>query len=249
MFSGLMASVDLCRQMDRNTRYRVTVDTPPPIRFTRRPSARDASNQKEVDREAETLAAMLWQTGDVVEIKRTNEDTTHRDQSLLPADREDGVVTSWPPRGRIYKDMDRLVHDGRRRHLRKHDVQVDAPEDLLQRVEGEPAQFAFDEIWAILHDDLQLHVPVPALPSGDQVQHVGALGGLPVLPAGGAGEGDGEGGEEGKIGGLVAHPEEPGEEVDLAGHGGDRQEAGVAHDEEGEYCFVGEGRVDVRSFL
>ena len=73
MFSGLMASVDLCRQMDRtnmdrtnmdrtkmdrDTLYRVTADTPPPIRFSRRkPSlaARDADIV--MDRVAETL----WQ--------------------------------------------------------------------------------------------------------------------------------------------------------------------------------------------
>jgi hypothetical protein len=90
-------------------------------------------------------------------------------------------------------------------------------------------------------------VPVPALPPGDEVQHVRALGGLAVLPAGVAGEGNGERGEEGEVGGLVAHAEQPRKEVDLAGHGGDGQEAGGTHDEEGEYCLVGKVGVDVRS--
>ena len=193
-----------------------------------------------MDRVAETL----WQ----VESNQMNE-TSHRDHALLPADGEDGVVTSWPPRGRIYKDMDCLVHDRRRGQLRKHNIQVDAPEDLLKRVEGEPAQFAFDEIWAILHDSLELNVPVPALPPGDQVQHVGALGGLPVLPAGVAGEGDGERGEEGEVGGLVPHSEQAREEVDLARDGGDGQQAGGPYDEEGEYCLVGEVGVDVGRLL
>ena len=251
MFSGLMASVDLCRQMDRtnmdrtkmdrDTMYRVTADTPPPIRFSRRKPSLAARNADILlDRVAETL----WQ----VENNQMNE-ITHRDHALLPADGEDGVVTSWPPRGRIYKDMDCLVHDRRRGPLRKHNIEVDAPEDLLKRVEGEPAQFAFDEIWAILHNSLELNVPVPALPPGDQVQHVGALGGLPVLPASGAGEGDGERREEGQVGGLVAHSEQPCEEVDLAGHRGDSQEAGGAHDEEGEYCLVGKVGVDVGGLL
>ena len=48
---------------------------------------------------------------------------------------------------------------------------------------------------------------------------------------------------------VVPHSEEPGKEVDLAGHCGDGQQAGGPHDEEGEYCFVGEVRVNVRSFL
>ena len=170
--------------------------------------------------------------------KNMHETTTYRDETLLSADGDDRVVAARTPGCWINKDMNRLVHNGGRRPLRKHDVEVHTTEDLLQGVEGEPTQFAFDEVWSVLHDCLELDVPVPALPAGDEVEHVRALGGLPVLSAFVAGERDGERGEEREVGGLIPHSEESGEEVDLACHCGDRQEAGGAHDEEREYCFV-----------
>ena len=102
---------------------------------------------------------------------------------------------------------------------------------------------------AVLHDGFKLDVPVTALPAGDEVEHMRALGRLPVLSALGAGEGDAQGGEHGEVGGLVPHSQQPGEEIDLACDGGDGQEAGGAHDEQGEYCLVGEGGVDVGGLL
>ena len=213
MFSGLMASVDMCRRVQafNSLANPLSPLSPlsPPTRFKRMPR----------------------------ENKHMHE-TTYRDETLLSADRDDRVVTTRPPGGWINKDMNRLVHNGGRRSLRKHNVEVDVPKNLLQGVECETTQFAFDEVWSVLHDSLQFHVPVPALPAWDEVQHVRALGGLPVLSALIAGERDGERGEEREVCGLVPHSEESGEEVDLAGHRGDRQEAGGSHDEEREYCFV-----------
>ena len=171
--------------------------------------------------------------------------STHRDHTLLSRNREDCVVAPWPPSRWVDEEMDLLIRNWDRRHLSEHDVQIDGAEDLLKGVEGEPTQFALDEVGAVLHDRLQLDVPVPALPPGDEVEHVGALRCLAVLPAGVAGEGDAERGEEREVGGLVPHPEKPSEEVDLACDSGDGQEAGGPHDEEGEYCLVGEVGVDV----
>ncbi len=38
------------------------------------------------------------------------------------------------------------------------------PKNLLQRVEGQAAELAaFDQVWAVLHDGLQLQVQVPPL--------------------------------------------------------------------------------------
>ena len=173
----------------------------------------------------------------------------HRDEPLLPADGEDGVVAAWSPCGRIDEEVDDLVGYGRRVGLGEHDVQIGRLKDLLEGVEGEPTQFAFDEVWPVLHNGLEFEVPVAALPARDEVQHVGALRRLAVFSALGAGEGDAEGSEHGEVGGLVAHAEEAREEVDLARDGGDGQEARGPDDEEREYCLVGEAGVDVGGLL
>lgn len=174
---------------------------------------------------------------------------THRDQPLLPGHREHGVITPWTPGGGVDEEMDGLVRYWDRRRLREHDVQVHSAKDLLKGVESEPTQFAFDEVWAVLHDGLELEVPVPALPARDQVQHVRAFSCPPVLSAGGAGERDTECREEREVGGLVPHAQQPREEVDLTCDGGDCQQARGPHDEEGEYCLVGEVGVDVGGFF
>lgn len=193
---------------------------PPPVRFTRRKPSRFG----------EWLA-------------------TNRDEPLLPGDRQDGVVAARAAGRRVDEEVDGLVRHRGGGRLRKHDIQVRGAEDLLEGVERKPAELALDEIWSVLHDGLELHVPVPALPARNEVEHVRALGGPPVLPAGVADERDGERGEERQVGGLVAHAQEPREEVDLAGDGGDGQKAGVADDEEGEYCLVGKVGVDVGRLL
>ena len=169
-------------------------------------------------------------------IKRHN--TTHRDHALLSRYRQDGVVAPWSPSGGINEEMDSLVRDWSRGDLGEHDIQIDRAEDLLQGVECETTQFAFDEIGAVLHDSLKLDMPVTTLPPRDEVKHVRALSCPPVLSALIAGESHRERGEEREICGLVAHSQQPSEKVDLAGNCGDRQEAGGPYDEEGEYCLV-----------
>ncbi len=164
--------------------------------------------------------------------------TTYRDHALLSGHRQDGVVAPWTPGSGVNEEMDGLVRYWGRRQLREHDVQVNRSEDLLQGVECETTQFALDEVGAVLHDCFQLDVPFPALPARYEVKHVGALGGLAVLPAGVAGESNGECGKEGEVCSLVPHSEKTREEVDLAGNSGNGQEAGGPHNEEGEYCFV-----------
>ena len=252
MFSGLMASVHMCRERDivQPTTGSVAQDPmPPPARFIRRPNSFPRLFwQGNVTARTANTSTMIYPL-----LNNTYPDTsqtwTYSDKPLLPADGQDRVVASWSPSGGVDKDVDCLVHNRCRRPLRKHNVEVDGTEDLLERVKSEAAELTFDQIWAVLHDGLELEVPVPALPPGDEVQHVGALSSLPVLPAGVAGEGDGEGREEGEVGGLVAHSEEAREEVDLGCDCGDGQEARGAHDEEGEYCLVGEVRVDVGGLL
>jgi hypothetical protein len=216
MFSGLMATVALCREHSYESPVRpLKGDVRAPTRFTRR----------------------------IRSIRSIT--STHSDHALLPSDREDGVVAPGPPCCGIDEEVDLLIRNWGRRGLSKHDVQVDRAEDLLERVEGQPTQFTFDEVWPVLHDSLKLDVSVPALPSWDKVEHVGTLSSLAVLSAGVAGESDGERGEEREVGGLVSHAQEPSEEVDLTCDSGDGQEACGPHYEEGEYCLVGEVGVDV----
>ena len=156
----------------------------------------------------------------------------HREQPLLARHREHGVVAVRPTRGGVDEEVD-VVVDGRYgRRLREHDVEVLPAEDLLQRVEGEAGQLALDEVGAVLHDGLELEVAVGALPAGDEVQHVDALGALADGLALGAGQLDAEEGEDGLMGDWVAHLHEPGVEVDLAEEGADAEEGGVADAEE-----------------
>ena len=239
-----MASVHMCRERDRMLNS--ILPPPDPIRFTRKPRKGRVVLEQNPLWQAEESGSQTLMPNQTINL---NSPKPHRDEPLLPRNRKNGVVTSWPSCGRVNKHVDRLVDNGIRRPLRKHDVEVDGAEDLLQRVKCQPAELTFDEIWAILHDRLELQVPVAALPPGDKVQHVRALGGLAVLPAGGAGQGDGERREEGQVGGLVPHPQQSREEVDLGRHGRDGEQAGGAHDEEGEYCLVGKVGVDVGRLL
>ena len=117
---------------------------------------------------------------------------THRNQTLFSDDRQHSIVAPRPSSSRVDEHMNSLIQLNSRRLLREHHIQIDSPEDLLEGVEGEPGQLRLDQVGAVLHDGLQLEVAVAALPPRDQVEHVGAVGGLPVLPALGAGEGDAE---------------------------------------------------------
>jgi len=147
-----------------------------------------------------------WKSAD--DVWFMEEENTYSNHPLLSDHRENCVVAPGPSSSGINKDMNGVVEGNRGRRLREHHIQIDSPEDLLERVEGEPGQLRLDQIGSVLHDGLQLEMPVAALPPRDQVEHVGAVGGLSVLPALGACEGDAEHVEEGKIRGLVAHLDE-----------------------------------------
>jgi hypothetical protein len=245
MFSGLMSSVAMCREQ---TRMQVRGSDPPiragqaedASRFLRRyrretPWQKYASPPPEPSPPWQKYAEALLYGGETLS-QRTHHDLfsgaspPHRDHALLSRHREDGVVAARSPGGGVNEEMDGLVRYRGWWDLGEHNVQVNGPEDLLQGVESEPTQFTLDEIGAVLHDGLELDVPVAALPPGDKVQHVGAPSRLPLLPTGVAGESHGKGGEEGEVRGLVPHPEKSREEVDLTGHSGYGQEACRPHD-------------------
>ena len=238
MFSGIVSSIAMYRQAQRE-------EIPPPIRFVRKARKPSKFEINENWQEYSPPKATLSTLSTLSTSSTLSTLSTHRNHPLLPRHGKDGVVAPRSPSSGVDEEMDWFVRHWGRRQLREHYVQVDRSEHLLQGVEGEATELALDEVGAVLHDGLQLDVSVPALPPRDEVQHVGALRGLAVLPAGVAGEGDAQRGEEREIGGLVPHAQEPGEEVDLRCDSGDGQEAGGPHDEEGEYCLVGEVGVDV----
>ena len=161
------------------------------------------------------------------------------------------VCASDCPSHQLFAQPSGLWQAGCRQPLRHEafDKSVEAPPILKLFDPARPELLQIHEIWAILHDGLELDVPVAALPAGDEVEHVRAVGGAAVLPALGAGERDAERGEHGEVRDLVPHAEEAREEVDLARDGRDGQEAGGADDEQGEYCLVGEVGVDVGRLL
>ena len=192
----------------------------------------------------------------------------YRYQSLLPCHGQDSIVGVGPPGSGVDKDMHVLVDDGRRDGLLEHELNVLGLENLLKRVEGKTRQLGLDKVRPVLHDGFQLDVPVCGLPSagtmpppsryqkkgpqrtnkhikgknrvspGDQVKHVNAVSRAPLGLAGGACQLDGQESKQRLPGQPVPHLHQPGVEVDLTGERGDGQESGVAHDEEGGYCFL-----------
>jgi len=187
---------------------------------------------------------------------------SYRYHSLLPGHGQDGVVGVGPPGGGVDKDVHVLVDDGRGDGLLEHDLKVLGLENLLQRVEGKTRQLGLDKVGPVLHDGLQLHMPVCGLPPnagpptqyqrkgqrtnkhkrrkspGDQVKHVDTVCGAALGFAGSAGQLDRQKGEQGLPGKPVPHLHQPGVEVDLTRQRGDGQEGRVAHDEEGGYCLL-----------
>jgi hypothetical protein len=174
---------------------------------------------------------------------------SHRNEPLLPGDGEDGVVAPWSPGGWVDEEVDGVVGDPARGLLGEHDVHVGGAEDLLERVEGEPAELALDEVGAVLHDRLKLDVTIPRLPSWDEVEHVGAVGRLPVFTTLCAGQCHAEDAEKWEICDLVPHAEEARVEVDLRGEGRDGEEAGGADDQERRDRLVEEAWINVGRLL
>ena len=71
-----------------------------------------------------------------------------------------------PPGGGVDYQVNIVIQQDGRALLAEHDVQVHRLENLLQRVERQAGQLALDQIGPILHNRLELHVPVRALPPG-----------------------------------------------------------------------------------
>lgn len=79
------------------------------------------------------------------------EGNTHDQHAALPHDAHDAVVRAWTACSGVDKDADVFI-DVRVRSLQlvDHAVDVDVPEALLQRIEGEAAELGCDEIRTIL---------------------------------------------------------------------------------------------------
>jgi hypothetical protein len=92
-------------------------------------------------------------------------------------------------------------------------------------------------------------VAVRALPARHEVEHVDAGGRLAVLDALAARQLHADAREQGQARDLVAHPQEPGVEVDLGRERGDGDQARVADEQEGRHRLVEEARLDVGRLL
>lgn len=174
---------------------------------------------------------------------------SYRNEPLLSADGEDGVVAPWSACSWVDEEVDGVVGDPLRGLLREHNVKIDRAEDLLERVEGQAAELALDEVGPVLHDGLELDMAVPRLPTWDEVEHVGAVGRLPVFAALCAGEGHAEDAKQWEVCDLVPHAEEARVEVDLRGEGRDGEEAGGPDDQERRDRLVEEAWVNVGCLL
>jgi len=109
----------------------------------------------------------------------------YRYHPLLAGHRDDGVVAVGAPRGWVNEDVDVLVDDRRGHGLLKHELDVLRLKHLLQRVEGQPGQLGLDKVRPVLHDGLELDVPVGALPPApEQAQYIFMLGKDPKTKGG-----------------------------------------------------------------
>ena len=167
--------------------------------------------------------------------------------------------------------MNIVIQQDGRALLAEHDVQVHRLEDLLERVECQARQLALDQIWPVLHNCLELHVPVRALPPGaisggfrglshinhkiikntpgHQMEHVHTLGRLPIRLARRTRQLDTQKGKHRLIRDLVLHLHQPRVEVDLARQRADGQKRGVTHDQQRRHGLVEEPGVDVGGLL
>jgi len=108
---------------------------------------------------------------------------THRQHALLPRHAQHGIVAVGPAGSRVDEHVHCLVEHGLGRFLREHDLDVGSLEDLVVRVECQAAQLTLDEIRSVLHDGLQFDMPIRALPSWNEMEHVHARSSLAVLDA------------------------------------------------------------------
>ena len=176
-----------------------------------------------------------------------------------------------PPGGGVDYQVNIVIQQDGRALLGEHDVQMHRLEDLLQRVERQAGQLALDQIGPILHNRLELHVPVRALPPGaisggfrgltnikittikntpgHQMEHVHTLGRLPVRLACRTRQLDTQKSKHRLIRDLVLHLHQPRVEVDLARQRAYGQQRGVTHDQQRRHGLVEEPGVDVGRLL
>ena len=214
--------------------------------------------------QAELLAGLL--------AAREHVDSHDRHVSPVPLERHQRVIAPGPARRGVDHDVDVVVEQRGHGVQGKKGVDVLGAEALLQAVEGQAAELRFDEVWVarellccacmhrqerimhwltwpVLHNGLQLHVLVTALPPRHQVQHVHAVGRLAVLLALVARQLHLEHAEHRQARRLVAEPDEARVEVDALAESRDADQGRRAHDHEGGDGLVEEAGVHVCSFF
>lgn len=89
---------------------------------------------------------------------------SYRYHSLLPGHGQHSVVGVGPTSCRIYEDVDVVVDDMGGHRLPEHDLNIFSFENLLQGIKGQPRELRLNEVRPILHNSLELEMPVCRLP-------------------------------------------------------------------------------------
>ena len=89
---------------------------------------------------------------------------THHDDTLMPTNTKESVVTGRPTTCGVTKQHQIRVDWRDRADHAEHVLQVAGPEQLLRRVKAKPSQLRLDKIWPILHNIPQTSTPRAALP-------------------------------------------------------------------------------------
>ena len=100
--------------------------------------------------------------------RQKNATSEYRYESLLTGHRNNGVVAVGPPSGWVNENVNVLVEDRDGARLPEHNINVLGLKGLLERVKGKPGELGLDEVGPVLHDGLELHVAVGALPPAQQ---------------------------------------------------------------------------------
>jgi hypothetical protein len=164
-------------------------------------------------------------------------DVTYRNKPFLARYGEDSVVAVGAPGRRVDEKEDVLVDNLLRNRLGKHDVEKCGLEDGCRRIERQTSKLALDQGWDLCHHSPEHLVSSGALPAGDEVEHVDALGCLPALDTCGTRKLNLKDGEEGSAGHLVLDAHEPGVEVDVGEQGRNPNKRRVLHGKQRRNSF------------
>lgn len=93
--------------------------------------------------------------------------STYHDDTLMPGNTQNPVITRRPTGGWVNKDQNVGVDGGSRADHAEHIVKVASPKKFLRRVKAKPGQLALDQVGSIGHHISEPSVPRTRLPPAD----------------------------------------------------------------------------------